>query len=94
MLYICNNKFSKNDYKVRDHNHITLKYRGAAHNSCNSKLKLSYKIPVIFHNLRGYDSHHIMQHMSKYTNKINVIPNNMEKYLAFSIGTERKRVGL
>ena len=35
---------------------ITGKYRGAAHFSCDANLKLSKKIPVIFHNLRGYDS--------------------------------------
>ena len=44
---------------VREHCHITGKYRGAAHNACNLLLQLSPKtttIPVIFHNLRGYDS--------------------------------------
>ena len=58
------------------------------------------KIPVIFHNLRGYDSHFIMQEIGEivknnaYINKkgekcqmnINVIPNNMEKYMAFMLG--------
>ena len=41
---------------VRDHDHMTGKYRGAAHNECNFKLKLNSKttpIPVIFHNLKG-----------------------------------------
>ena len=48
---------------VRDHSQIIGKYRGAAHNECNLKLRLSSKtttIPVVFHNLRGYDSHLIM----------------------------------
>ena len=58
------------------------------------------KIPVIFHNLRGYDSHFIMQQIGEiaknhaYKNKkgkeqplkINAIPNNMEKYMAFMLG--------
>ena len=57
-------------------------------------------MPVIFHNLRGYDSHFIMQQIGEiakkhgYTNKkgekqdlnINAIPNNMEKYMAFILG--------
>ena len=47
--------------KVRDHNHATGEYRGAAHNICNINKKRSYHIPVFFHNLRGYDSHLIMQ---------------------------------
>ena len=52
---------------VRDHCHITGKYRGAAHNACNLKLRLNpftTTIPVVFHNLRGYDSHLLMQAIS------------------------------
>ncbi|KAL9955127.1 hypothetical protein ACROYT_G036413 [Oculina patagonica] len=53
---------------VKDHCHITGKYRGAAHNACNLKMRIKPKtdqIPVVFHNLRGYDAHHLMQAMSK-----------------------------
>ena len=53
---------------VRDHSHITGKYRGSAHNFCSLKLRLNpeyIKIPVIFHNLKGYDSHFIMQKIGK-----------------------------
>ena len=44
------------------------------------------KIPVIFYNLRGYDSHFIMQEIGKFKQDINVIPNNIEKYMAFMLG--------
>ena len=54
--WICNKLFDVGDEKVRGHCHITGKYRGAAHFSCNDNLKLSKKVPVIFQNLRGYDS--------------------------------------
>ena len=47
----------KGDEKVRDHCHITEKFRGAAHWSCNINLQLTKKVLVIFHNLRGCDSH-------------------------------------
>ena len=53
---------------VRDHCHITGKYRGAAHSTCNLKLRLNPKtttMPVVFHNLRGYDSHLLMQAISR-----------------------------
>ena len=49
--------FVVGDDKVRDRCLITGKYRGAAHWGCNISLKLTKKIPVILHNLRGYDSH-------------------------------------
>ena len=50
------------------HCHVTGKYRGAADSKCNLKLWLhpkKTKILVVFHNLRGYDSHLLMQAMSK-----------------------------
>ena len=77
---------------VRDHCHITGKYRGAAHNVCNLKLRLNPKttaIPVVFHNLRGYDSHLLMQVMSRVKGKVSCIPNNTEKYISFSLGQLR-----
>ena len=101
--YICNKKYTDKDIKVRDHCHITGKYRGSAHQECNLQLRLNpeeVKIPVIFYNLRGYDSHFIMQEIGAivknhtYKNNkgeekqmnINAIPNNMEKYMAFMLG--------
>ena len=64
-----------NDVKVRDHCHITGKYRGSAHRNCNINLKLNHKIPVVFHNLKNYGSHLIMQELGKFNLKTNVIPN-------------------
>ena len=101
--HICDKKYIDKDIRVRDHCHITGKYRGSAHQECNLKLRVNpeeVKIPVIFHNLRGYDSHFIMQEIGAivkkhaYKNKkgekcqmnINAIPNNMEKYMAFMLG--------
>jgi len=53
------------DIKVRDHCHITGKYRGSARQDCNFNFQLTDKIPVIFHNLRGYDSHFIVHQISQ-----------------------------
>ena len=95
--HICGEKYTDKDVRVRDHCHITGKFRGSAHQECNLKLRIKPEdiiIPVIFHNLRGYDSHFIMQQIGKIAKnyaykdkkrkepplKINAIPNNMEKY--------------
>ena len=62
---------------------------GAAHNACNLKLRLNPKtttIPVVFHNLRGYDSHLLIQVISKVEGAISCIPNKSEKYISFSLG--------
>ena len=69
--------------KVRDHCHITSKFRGAAHWSCNINFHLTKRIPVIFHNLKGYNSHLIFSVLHKFNSKINVTPNGLEKYMAF-----------
>ena len=74
---------------VKDHCHITGRYRGAAHNECNLKLRINpktYQIPVVFHNLRGYDAHHLMQAMSHLQKEVKCVANNMEKYITFSVG--------
>lgn len=52
--HICDKTYTDKDMRVRDHRHITGKYRGSAHQECNLKLKIKpedIKIPVIFHNL-------------------------------------------
>ena len=46
---------------------------------------MTKKVPVIFHKLKGYDSHLMFKELSKFNVKINVIPNGLEKYIAFTI---------
>ena len=48
---------------------------------------MSKKVPVIFHNLRGYDSHLLIKEISKFDVKVSVISNGLEKYMAFTINT-------
>ena len=85
--WICKKLIDNDDdEKVRDHCHVTGKYRRAAHWDCNINFRLTKKIPVIFHNLKGYDSHLIFSELNKFNIKINVIPNGLEKYTAFLIG--------
>ena len=69
--------------KKLNHCHITGKFRGAAYWSCNINLQLTEKLPVIFHSLRGYDSHLIFYELETFHLKNDVIPNGLEKYMAF-----------
>ena len=98
--HICGKQYNKSDLRVREHCHVTGKFRGSAHNLCNLNFQLTDKIPVIFHNLKGYDSQFIMQEIGEIIenntfedkkgetrkHKIKVIPHNMEKYMAFMLG--------
>ena len=68
---------------MRVHCHLTEKFRGAAHCDCNINLELTKKVPIIFHNLRVYNSHLIFCELKKFDVKINVIPNGLEKCMAF-----------
>ena len=85
---IFDNNCIDNDIKVRDHCHITGKCRGSAHRDYNTNVKLSHKIPVLFHNLKNYDLHLIMQELGKFSLKINAIPNRLEMYVSFSINNK------
>ena len=96
--HICDQKLD-ND-KVRDHCHLTGKYRGAAHNYCHKNYQIPKFFPVIFHNLSGYDSHIFIKNLgvsersamgSKIPGLTNCIPNNEEKYISFTKDIEVDR---
>ena len=81
ICWICQGEFSekedgrtKGKMKVRDHCHWTGKFRGAAHSSCNLRLIEQTFIPVIFHNLKGYDSHLFIKAFHSLQEKRSCIP--------------------
>ena len=86
--YVCKGKFTNENHEVRDHCHVTGNYCGASCNKCNLGMKLTKTIPVVFHNLKGYDSHLLLTELGKFNRKISVIPNNMQTYMSFSIGNK------
>lgn len=92
---ICKKEFLSEIRKVRDHDHFTGEYRGVAHSKCNLECNnKNFFIPVIFHNLKGYDAHFIINAFDKYSKnreKLNIkcIPNSGEKYISFTIGKLR-----
>lgn len=71
---------------VRDHCHISGVYRGAAHQTCNLQYQVTRNIPIVMHNLSGYDSHLLIRKLSSERDipgEITIIPNNSEKYISF-----------
>lgn len=74
--------------KVMDHDHFSGRYRGASHFKCNINYNWRhFKIPVVLHNLKGYDSHLIFSRLGfKTDSKIEAIPETMEKYKSFTVG--------
>ena len=81
--WICKKLINNDEQKVWDYCHATGKFRGAAHWDCNVNFQLTKKVPVIFHSLRGYNSHLIFNELDKFDVKISVIPDGLEKYMAF-----------
>ena len=88
--HICFKTFG-DKRKVRDHCHYSGLYRGAAHSSCNLRYKIPSYIPVVFHNLAGYDAHLFIRELAKHTQHMGVIVKNVEDCISFSIKVEVDR---
>jgi hypothetical protein len=76
---------------VRDHCHITGKYRGPACVKCNARATVRKKIVCFFHNLGGFDGNIILHAIKRLRNKGHfekaepeVIKKTAEKMLSFS----------
>jgi len=83
--HICEKPFASDDTRVRDHCHLTGRYRGPAHSSCNLNYKNSLYIPIVFHNLSGYDAHFIIKEIATaYEGREDVLPMTKEKYISFT----------
>ncbi|XP_074026944.1 uncharacterized protein isoform X2 [Leptinotarsa decemlineata] len=85
--HICQKPFTPEDKKVRDHNHLIPcdNYRGPAHEGCNVNFTDSHTIPVVFHNLSGYDAHFIVKDIAtRMDGKVDLLPITKEKYISFT----------
>ena len=84
--HICSGPFTLKEPKVRDDCHYTGNYRGAAHRHCNLQYKIPSYIPIVFHNLAGYDAHLFIRELAAFGGaKMDVIAKNKEDYITFSI---------
>ena len=80
VCWICKEEI--NIDKVRDHCHVIGKFRGAAHNKCNLKLRIPRKFPIIFHNFQGCNGHIIFKELNNFDVDISVIPKGIDKYMS------------
>ena len=74
--------------KVRDHCHLTGKFRGVACNDCNLKMidKNQNRLYCFAHNL-NYDGNFILAEASKFTENIEIIATTEEKFMTFSFNS-------
>ena len=96
ICWLCENSLNNTECtKVRDHDHLTGKYRGAAHNICNiqSQQRSSSFVPIFFHNFSGYDCHLIFEELltEAYNQNYNptIIPKSLENYVSVQVGCLR-----
>ena len=82
--YVCHEPFTEENWKVRDHNHLTGAFRGAAHNKCNLIIRNPKYIPVFLHNLSKYDAHLFVKEFGKIEGILKAIPQTDETYISFS----------
>ena len=80
--------------RVRDHCHLSSKYRGPAHNTCNINVeqKDSKFIPFAFHNFSNYDCHMFFKRLVNLKNekvKFDIIPKRNEENISVTYGCIR-----
>ena len=87
-------KFIESD-KVRDHCHLTGKYRGPAHSKCNinvTQKQINFIPFIYYHNLSNYDSHMFFKKLvdkKKDNVDFEIIPKTNEEYISFTYGCIR-----
>lgn len=86
--YLCNEEYTIENYKVHDHNHLTGEYNGPCHTFCNLQYKIPKFLPVVLHNLSGYDGHFIIPELGRTDGSIDVLAQTTEKFISFT-----KKVG-
>ncbi|KYN38165.1 hypothetical protein ALC56_07459 [Trachymyrmex septentrionalis] len=83
--HICERPFEEGDLRVRDHCHLTGRYRGPAHSRCNLHYQDTYVISIFFHYLAGYDAHFIIKDIANsFAGRVDVLPITKENYISFT----------
>ena len=77
---------------VRHHEHVpSYKFQGFAHSNCNIHASAPPTLPIVFHNLKGYDSHFLVKSAkSDIIESMEIIPQSSEKYMSIIINKQIK----
>ena len=77
--------------KLRDHCQYTGEYSDAANSLCNLKYSVPKEIATFFHNGSNYDYHFIIKELAEeFEGQFNCLAKNIEKYITFSVPTEKE----
>ena len=96
VCYLCKKEFNTDNidrkhHNVKDYCHYTGKYRGAAHNICNLRCRISKEIPIVFHNGSTCDYHFIIKELVKeFDGNFEYLGENTEKYITFSVPIKKE----
>ncbi|MBC6498041.1 MAG: hypothetical protein GDA54_06990, partial [Alphaproteobacteria bacterium GM7ARS4] len=84
--YLCK-QYMYVGQRVVDHDHLTGKILGVAHNTCNLARREDYSITCFAHNFTGYDSHLFVEQINRHPDVWDVypIPLNYEKFKCFTV---------
>ena len=79
---------------VRDHDHLSGQYIGPACNRCNMLRRVNPSLQVVFHNLKGYDMHHILKYaVGNMINwELDPIAVSTEKFLALNVAIDHRKI--
>jgi len=84
-LVVCEKPFASDNTRIRDYYHLTGRYRGLTYANCNLNYKNSFYIPIVFHNLSGYDAHFIIIKITTaYDKNVDLLSITKEKYILFT----------
>src|SRR5436190_7377579 len=83
--HVCGRPFGPEDQRVRDHCHMTGRYRGPAHSRCNLWYRDTHVIPIFFHNVSGYNAHFIIKEVANaFSGSVELLPLTKEVYISFT----------
>ena len=94
MCHICKEKFcdDKNKKKVKDHCHLSGKFRGAAHSGCNLRYKVPKEILIVSHNSSTYDYHFVIKKLAEeFKGEFECLGEIAEKYITFSVPFKKRK---